>query len=285
MFIFLGFAAFGATSNWNSKCEKFSQPIDGGYCVHIPDSHRSNDIAYYLHGGGGSEFSWQEEGFYTAQLRKEWSRQNSKLPTVVSISFGETWILVKKNASPHSGLFETVTAKIIPMIEKRLGGLKGRRIVFGESMGGFNSIQLSLRTSMFDKSGVICSPMTEVSPFASIQEIRKHIEGSSAWQYYKNHSPDTVLRSIDEVIQLAKAFYPTQEIWDLADPLNLAKTPRSKSTKVYVAIGFYDRLAAYEANEIFVKSLEKSGVSVDWRPQWGGHCSIDIPSLAAFLTQ
>jgi hypothetical protein len=35
----------------------------------------------------------------------------------------------------------------------------------------------------------------------------------------------------------------------------------------------------------FAKTLKVRGANVEWRPQWGGHCAIDIVSLAAFLTR
>jgi hypothetical protein len=39
----------------------------------------------------------------------------------------------------------------------------------------------------------------------------------------------------------------------------------------------------YEANEKFVGVLQRHGRQVKWHPQWGGHCAMDIPSLARFL--
>ncbi len=281
--ILLSISSFATPDNVESTCENFDQPLNGGYCIHKPKTNSSNDIVYYLHGGGGSEFTWQENWYYTSQIRTEWNKKGVQVPTVVSISFGESWLLAKQNESPYSGLFEVFTSKVIPMIEQSLGGLKGRRIVFGESMGGFNSIQLSLKTALFDKAGILCSPMAELSPFGTKQEVQRHIEKSSAWQYYKSHDPNAVINSVDSIIQLTKAFYPTKEAWSSSDPMKLAINSTSLSTEMYVAVGFYDRFAAYEGNEIFVGYLMSNGFKVDWRPQWGGHCAVDIPSLATFL--
>ena len=156
-------------------------------------------------------------------------------------------------------------------------------MIFGESMGGFNTIQLALKTNMFQRAGILCSPMAPVSPFDSEKTIRDYVESTSAWQYYKDHNPEAVLSAVNMLRQLTTSFYPSPQEWQNGDPLVLAQSPVSTSTELYVAIGFYDRFAAYEANEMFVQSLRTSQMSVDWRPQWGGHCAMDIPSLAMFL--
>lgn len=277
--------AFASQKNWTMSCEKFPHPLQGGYCVHIPTQNKSNDIAYYLHGSGGSEFQWQDDWYYTAQLRLEWERTGAKVPSIVSISFGPSWLLAEQNQSPYSGLFDFVTKQFIPMVEQRLGGLNGRRIVFGESMGGYNSTQLALKTALFDKAGIICSPMALISPFSDEKNVRNFVASTSAWQYYKDSDPNLVWRSVNELIQLVKGFYPTQELWDRADPVQLASRPTSLNTKMYVAVGFYDRYAAFEGNEAFVGRLANQGMNVEWRPQWGGHCSIDIPTFAEFLVK
>lgn len=284
LFLLLWLSVNAFASDFKSQCSKFSPPLTGGYCVHSPTGNSSGDILYYLHGRGNSEFTWQENWYYTAQLRDEWKKNGVSYPTVVSVSFGPTWILAEKNSSNNSGLFEIFTARVIPSIEAQIGGLNGRRIVFGDSMGGFNSIQLALKTSLFSKAGILCSPMSEISPFAPEKKILEHIKQSSAWQYYKDYDPNAVLDSVKAVIELTHAFYPSESDWSKADPIPLAKDSKS-STELYVAVGFYDRFAAYEGNEKFVSVLQSLGFKVDWRPQWGGHCAIDIQSLAKFLVE
>lgn len=276
---------FSAQAEWNIQCGKFPKPLDGGYCVHLPKQNPSGDIVYHLHGNNQSERTFQEEWYYTAQLRTWWKNNSSKLPTVVSISFGPTWLLAEKNSSPYSGLLDVMTTRVIPMIEQKLGGLKGRRMIFGESMGGFNSAQLALKTNLFHRAAILCSPMAPVSPFDSEKTIRDYVESTSAWQYYKDHNPEAVLSAVNMLRQLTTAFYPTPEEWLKGDPLALAQAPANPLMDLYVAIGFYDRYAAYEANEMFVQRLKTRQVNVDWRPQWGGHCAMDIPSLAHFLVR
>jgi hypothetical protein len=85
-----------------------------------------------------------------------------------------------------------------------------------------------------------------------------------------------------EVVQLVKGFYPTEQDYRGANPLLLANSSRTR-TQLYVAAGFYDKYSLYEANEKFSGILARRGRRIEWRPQWGGHCAMDIPSLARFL--
>ena len=271
---------------FSSECKTFAPPLKGGYCVHVPNANKSKDFAYHFHGMGGSEESWQNGWYYTEQIRREWKNSGAMIPTVISVSFGPLWALAEKNQSPASGLFEVFTQQVLPAIEAQLGGLRGRRVLFGESMGGFNAIQMGFKTSLFSKVAVLCAPMSETSPFASPQELEDSAKQSAAWNYYQQTSnPNMVIEKFKLAAQLARGFYPTPTDWDAGNPLALALTKRMISTEFYVAVGFYDVYAAYEGNEKFVSLLNNNGIYPEWRPQWGDHCSFDIPSLAQFLVK
>ena len=204
-------------------------------------------------------------------------------PTVVSFSFGNEWLLASKNTSPVSGLFEFVIGEMIPSIEASLGGLRGRRLIMGESMGGINSLQLSLRTLLFRKAAVLCAPMGEISPFSTPEQVRSYAETTAAWQYYKGQEK-VVLDGISSLQEFGRAFFPTFADWELADPMVLARRSSGRvAPQFYLAAGFHDQFAIYEGNEVFAEILAAQGVPVEWRPQWGGHCAMDIPSLAEFL--
>lgn len=281
------FSSAQATSFVSNCGQLTSEPILK-YCVHTPAERKSNDIVYYLHGAYNSELTWQDDIFYTAQIRQEWENKKLPLPTVISVSYGPLWILNVKNSSPVSGLLEAFTEDITKKIEKEVGPLKGRRIVFGDSMGGYNSVQLAFKTKLFAKAAILCTPMSDLSPFASDPEIEAHVRTSSAYKYYydpKDPSSNPVLGSVKSIINLVRAFYGNQDEWNSGDPLQLAAKSLNVTPKLYVAAGLYDKFAVYEGNVKFVSILKSRNVDVDWRPQWGGHCSMDIPSLAKFLVE
>lgn len=280
--LFLFILNLAHAQNYQTHCQQFPTPLPGGFCIHKPENSLSKDVLYYLHGNGGSQTTWQESVYYTQQIRQYWSDTQKQPPTIVSISFGPTWLLVEKNSKPESGLYNVVTEQLIPLIEKQLGGLHGQRLLLGESMGGVNSIQLALKTKLFHKAAILCAPISPISPFSPIADIFKYVESTAAWEYYKKTNPKLVYQSAEGAVEIAQAFIPTPDEWNKADPLLLAQTSTSQ-TSIYLAAGYYDSYGAYEGNILFYKALKNNHRNVQWRPQWGGHCAIDIPSLADFL--
>jgi len=143
-----------------------------------------------------------------------------------------------------------------------------------------------LKTKFFAKAAILCSPMADISPFASKEAIIEFAKKSAAWQYYKDSSPETVLNTIENAVRLSQTFFPTEKDWKGGDPLQLAPLFNAESTqKFYVSVGQYDKYVNYEGNEKFAEVLKAKGADVEWRPQWGGHCAIDIASLSKFLTE
>ncbi len=285
LFLALLLSAPVFAADFQVQCQKFPAPLPGGFCVHAPVTGGSTDVVYHLHGLGGNEMAWQDQWFYTQQIRAEWEASGAAIPTVISISFGPLWLLAEKNTSEASGLFEIFTRQVLPMIEANLGGVKGRRILVGESMGGFNSVQLSLKTDLFAKVAILGSPMSEVSPFASETDVDAYVKKSSAWRYYQKEDPSMVTTAVQRSIELARYFFPSPAEWDQGSPLALAAAKRASYPRFYVSVGFYDRYVSYEANERFVNLLRSNGANVEWRPLWGGHLAMDIPSLAKFLVE
>lgn len=268
---------------WKTDCQAFSAPLTGGYCIHHQIGSKNHDVVYHLHGRGGSENSWNDKVSYGEQLREYWKDRGIDAPKIVSVSFGKIWVLASKNASPVSGLFEVLTQQVIPAVEKVMP-LHRRRFVLGESMGGFNAAQLYLRAKGFSKAAVICAPIADLSLDATEEEVKDFIEKSAAWGYYKDWNPGLVTQNVKDMMQLANGFFPTEADWKAANPLELAQSVTKAQPPLYLTVGMYDGFANYEGNQLFADALKKNGARVEWRPQWGGHCSVDIPSLAVFLT-
>lgn len=265
-------------------CNTFPQPLTGGYCIY-PGSQLNKDLVYYFHGRETDETvtdvytRWGDQNFYTQQIRDYWKAKGLAEPTVISVSFGNIFLL-------NEQLLNVLTQQVIPMLENSIGGLKGRRMVIGESMGGFNSTEVALRTGLAEKAAILCAPMVDgVSPFSTPEQINAYVLASTAYSYHGQAGEGMLEQNVSDSVMLARYFFPTEAEWNAADPLQLAANiavgdaPR----QMYVAAGFYDPFVLYEGNLKFVENLQKSGVSVEWRPQWGGHCAIDIPSVAEFL--
>lgn len=285
--------AFAAASNstQDPTCVEYPTPLPqqkGGLCLHPGEENA--DVLYYLHGKDGDAQIWGLEGFWSQQIRDWWKAKGHPAPTVVSISLGAAWLLGPKNNAPAGfGLLEHFLAKVMPDIEARLGGVKGRRLLLGDSMGGFNAIQLGMKTDLFDKVAALCAPIgNDISPFASDEELAAYVRKSSAFRSGKHGSEgfDLLFGSLKLVQMVAGFFWTDAEEFKASDPLLMARALRSpRSAQWYLAAGFFDHYVTYEGNEAFASALAASGTSVDWRPQWGGHCAVDVPSLADFLVR
>ncbi len=269
-------------------CTALTQPVPVKYCVHKPtDSSgwfKNRDILYYFHGRNGNELRWSQEHYYTGEIQRDWKRRKKHAPTVVSISFGPIWLLAPKNQSPRSGLFEYVVGYLLPRIEKELGGVKGRRLLLGESMGGVNSLVLSMRTNLFDRVAALCAPVADITPFSTPEEVKAYVETTTAWKNLKDSAPDLIYQTFAGISQLGQAFFPTAQDWAASDPMNLAKNLDSKTApQYYLAAGMKDEYLTFEGNEKLSKIIKSRRGSVDWHPSWAGHCVADIPSVSKFL--
>lgn len=269
---------------YEKQCVTFEPPLSGGFCIHTPtDVLPSFNVVYYLHGKNGSEHTWSSDQFFGEQIREQWQETALFMPTVVSISFGPIWLLAEKNESPVSGLFEIMTQQVIPQVEKLIEMPIYNRIILGDSMGAFNGMQLALKTDLFDKAALVCAPISGLSPFSDEKQITEYIEGSKAWQYFKNYMPELVIKSVNEGIKISQGFFPTPAAWAKGDPMELVKYSTSYHTRFYISSGFYDEYASYDANVALADKLKEYGFRAHFRPTWGGHCAVDIPSLATYL--
>lgn len=278
---------FSAQAGGIEPCSDYPTPLPqqkGGLCIY--PGEQSGDVLYYFHGKDGEASTWGLEGFWSQQIRDWWKAQGQPAPTVVSVSLGAVWLLGPKTTAPAGfGLLDHFVDNVMPDVERRIGGVKGRRLLLGDSMGGFNAIQLGMKTDLFAKVASLCAPISDgvLSPFATDEEITEYVKKSSAIRSGK-HDFDTVFGNLKMVQMVAGFFWNDHKEWEPSDPVLMAKNLRGpRAAKWYLATGFHDHYAAYEGNAAFAASLKASGTSVDWRPQWGGHCAVDVPSLAEFL--
>ena len=54
--------------------------------------------------------------------------------------------------------------------------------------------------------------------------------------------------------------------------------------ELYLSNGLYDKYGNFEGTEALAKLATEKGIKTRWHPLYGGHCAIDIASLADFLT-
>lgn len=243
------------------------------YCIHKALQGTNGGIVYLFHGRNLDENTWNDDTYYTSLLQKYWAESNQKPPTIVTVSFGPIWLLAPQGHAEKSGLLDLFHNEVIPEVEDKIG-VPVYRGVFGESMGGLNSLIVGLKlSSLFQRVAALCPPIYKDSPFSSWQNMKNTIERTGA-------EPRIILG----VLSLAKAFAADNIEWNSIAPLQLIQTVDAKTIpSLYISAPLYDKYGNFEGAESFVTAARKRGIQTSWHPLYGGHCAIDIVSLAQYL--
>ena len=243
------------------------------YCVSRFRNSKNPDILYYLHGIGGNSKSWSDN---YAKANSPWKFRPSQEPTVVSISFGEIWLLAQKNASEITGeLMDFILDEAMPEIEASLEGFKGKRFLVGLSMGGFNATQLYLwHPGPFAKVALLCPALAEISPYVSDSEYDDFIRRTQA-------DPEKA-RFTRGIIQYA---FKDETQWALASPFQIGpELLNPMHPPLFISTGQEDDFGFFEGGKGFADLARTKGVhEVKWAPINGKHCSFDADALFQFL--
>jgi pimeloyl-ACP methyl ester carboxylesterase len=242
------------------------------YCIYRAGAGSNGDVLYHLHGRNLDEQVWNDDTYFTALIQSEWQRARTLPPTVVSISYGSTWLLAPRGQKPDSGLLEAFIADI-ETIESTIGE-PDRRLLLGESMGGLNVLVAGLTyPDRFAKVASLCPGVYADSPFASFDSMRAAAKRTGA-------NPKIAFG----VWLLARQHLANEDEWRKFSPLELIAKADARYPALYLSNGLYDSYGNFEGTQKLAEISEDRGVHTEWRPMYGGHCSIDATSLAAFLS-
>jgi hypothetical protein len=257
-----------------TTCHKEKSPVAYNYCVSVDPNSKNPDILYYFHGLDSNETRWSKK--MGSKIYSAWAKAKEDAPTVVALSFPtKYWILLKENPKrPSTGLFETVSQKIIPSIESKLGGLKGRRLAFGESMGGINvSMLVTKAPDLLDKAAMVCPVIPEYSPY-EVSKAALAIAGGAD------------KRKIQEYVVMGLTMFDSTEDWKAEYPTYLIRDQfNANSPELYVSAGNSDSYGIFKPSENLAKVAKSKGVKTTWVPLKGGHCVFDFNSIAKFLVE
>jgi hypothetical protein len=241
------------------------------YCIYRARGGTNGDIVYHLHARNLDERVWNDATYYTGLLQAQWQAKGIRPPTVVTLSYGGSWLLSRKGAAPDSGLLDDMMARI-PVIEQKLGQPR-RRILLGESMGGLNVLVAGLSyPDRFARIAALCPGVYKVSPFAPISDIRAGLARTGA-------DPKIAFG----IWVLARRYYSDDSAWRSTSPLTLIERAGPQSPALYLSNGLYDAFGNFEGTQALAERARARGVSTEWHPLYGGHCALDAPSVAAFL--
>jgi enterochelin esterase-like enzyme len=263
-----------AIEDSKTTCREFTVPVPWKYCLTPGDPE---SVIYYFHGGGGSELDWIDPSSYSGELIRLWKQNNDKMPTVISISFGEMWILAKKNSRPKSGLYEIFQNDVMSYVEQKvLSKIPRERILLGESMGGMNAGIYGLNNpQQFSKIALICPGLN----------IGDDVAIDSPEEYARKTGADQDKAQI--VIKMKTTYFPSGEEALAQSPRELLKrlhSDKKTNPQIFISCGNRDEFGFFKSAEDFAELATKKGLATIWRPVTGRHCSMDIESLSKFLS-
>jgi hypothetical protein len=254
----------------SSKTETFSKG-KLRFSIYRANDGVSEDIIYHFHGRNLDNTIWNDDTYFTSMIQLHWQKLKVKPPTVVLISYGPEWLLTPKNAKAESGLMDDFLSNM-PFIESKIGK-PTNRILVGESMGGLNALILGLsHPELFVRVASLCPGVYLDGPFSGFDKIKAAMKRTGAdpgvaWGIYL----------------MAKKYVSNEDEWNKISPIELIKQANVNYPALYLSCGLYDKFGNYEGTEALVDIANSKGVNTQWHPLYGGHCAIDIPSLADFL--
>jgi enterochelin esterase-like enzyme len=196
-------------------------------------------------------------------------------PTVISVSFGPQWLLTEVVRGDRPTAMQLFLKEVMPQVEEKIGGVKGRRLLQGESMGGFNASQLLLKTDhLFERVALLCPGMSAVGPFASKQEVE---------DFFARNQPHINRDWVQRILEWMKSEFPTPQDWANHNAIEQASQLNGRSPATYVSCGQQDEYGFFEAAQKFVERANSRGASIQWEPMKGGHCVFNTQAIAEFF--
>lgn len=270
------FCTLHANAEINTQCFSESEGEDSSwaYCLFKTEGSKSKDVLYYFHGIMGGEKDWVEgsNSELRVALRARWTAQGVEAPTVVVISLGQRWLVNDEN-------YELLSKQLFPIIEEKLKDHRGRRMIMGVSMGGFNTLQMLFRNPQAWDKAVLIAPMIPVcDPFLPERALYMCIAADP----YKNN-----VYAAYQSHMMAKEYFPEKELWTQFEPINLAKTKlhHGEFPPFLLSTGTADEFAFFTKSENFAKIAKSKGADVKWLPTELMHAIYDPNAIADFLAE
>lgn len=253
-----------------------------GYCINEGDRTKNPDVLYYFHGAFPPGTADPEKAGLAPEndLLKFWQIANLERPTIITLSWGPTWVLKDDKLTA----FES---EVVPQLEARLTSPgAGRRMVLGTSMGGLNAFLAWTRMPQsFQAAAFQCPAFTPFSPFANgVEKLLRagEIAGESARGVVKQikETPDR-FESLDLFSEIFGPYFSSTEEWRAHQPpLAMTSLAGRALAPAYLVHNAQDQFGFDGAPEIAA-----SGHAITIERQSGKHCADDWTiGLAKFLS-
>lgn len=206
----------------------------------------------------------------------EMSRLHIARPNILTLSFGAVNFLADQDGRTVQAAADAVS-KIVSQFQTQTGA--GRVKLLGDSMGGFNGMQIFLRSpERFAKVALICPALVSKSPF------------SDEW----DTDPDTLAANTLYRFALRKTLewtFATEHNWLISSPLSFLDTLQVNSARasatagqVYFATVENDEYGFLSAVENAARNLQALGyVAEHQRTPHAHHCYPQAEPVVNFL--
>jgi hypothetical protein len=253
-----------------------------GYCIDETDRSKNPDILYYLHGAFPAGMSDPETVGVAPgnDLLKLWEPVQLDRPTIVTISWGPTWVL-------KGDKLVAFEREIVPRLEALLTPVMGaRRMVLGTSMGGLSAfLAWTAMPHLFQAAAFQCPAFTPFSPLANGLEkvLRAHeiarASTHGAMQHFKEVRDR--YRQLNLFAEIFSPFFASTAEWLAHQPPSVVKSLAGRPLPpAYLIHNEQDQFGLDGAPEIAA-----AGLPITVERQSGKHCMGDWTiGLARFLS-
>jgi pimeloyl-ACP methyl ester carboxylesterase len=245
------------------------------YCI-TPGS--SSRVIVFFPGVGSFANGWTSQ--MSQELATAMANQGGK-PTILTMGVGPVQFLSGNVRISGLSDIEEVSRSIVNILKghglRNLDTNPGSIELYGESMGGFNSLQVFARhPEYFNRVALICPAGTRVSPFAPLSDWLVNMQEEAA-------SP---VLSIAFRETLTAAF-GGEDQWEQQSPIMYLATsyrPMAVRQPIYLATVAGDKFGFTLVEDTLTSMLQSEGHQVTRNETFSSaHCFVNPAPLAAFL--
>jgi pimeloyl-ACP methyl ester carboxylesterase len=225
------------------------------YCHEYVPGSESKDVILWFHGLDGSQESWHNDN------RRSYMEFKTA-PHVISFSFGPRWFLTDVGFMYESRL-KVFTQELLPMVPRILGFEPQRKILMGESMGGFNVLRLASELpTEFERMVAFCPAVMEYSPYWTPSHTNAYlaqhptVDGDLLWKLR--------LFGIYE-------FFPPWK-WPANNPLDRVEVAGYALPPIFLSDNDHDQYGFNLGTETFLTLLQGHELAAQLFKESGRHC-------------
>lgn len=257
------------------------------YVIYKAEPVDTKRIIYFFHGSGGDAFTWKNA---FKSFHDEWERNGLARPVVVAVYFGPKWFFVSNEEVGEQGILEEFWQEIVPNIETQLSGGIINRYAIGQSMGGYNALQVALDRPQFFLKMVLFSPAVfNLSPYTTDNEIYAYAKRTASLSYKQRLKYFLFGRNVNslasnKIIQNRRKFIPDHQSWEKTSVYRNARNSIGPEFPNFlVTCGDKDGFGLFDRGKTLVDIVNEKGGFAEFHLLDGKHMVRDDKLTVSFL--